>query len=164
MKRKFEKIKFDQFKVDVANNKKLYNEYNLPIRATKASAGYDICAITKVEIEPNETKIIPTGLKVYMQENEMLMLLVRSSVGFNYNVRLCNQVGIVESDYYNNSNNDGHIFIKLHNHGNKKYIINKGDAFVQGIFVKFLTVGNEDEIKTIRTGGLGSTNRSDNNE
>lgn len=88
----------------------------------------------------------------------MLMLVVRSSMGFKYNVRLTNQVGIIESDYYNNPDNEGHMWICLQNHGDKEYIINKGDAYAQGIFVKFLTT-DDDNAKTLRTGGLGSTNK-----
>ena len=75
-----------------------------------------------------------------MNEDEMLMIVVRSSQGFKYNVRLCNQVGIIESDYYNNETNEGHLFIRLQNHGDKDYIVKKGDAICQAIFTKFLTV------------------------
>lgn len=67
-------------------------------------------------------------------------------------------MGIIESDYYNNPDNEGHMWICLQNHGDKEYIINKGDAYAQGIFVKFLTT-DDDNAKTLRTGGLGSTNK-----
>lgn len=156
--RKFEKISFEQFKKEVKNDLVLYEKYSLPKRGTKKSAGYDFYSITDLILKPGETKVIPTGVKVFMQENEMLLLLVRSSVGFKYNVRLCNQVGLIESDYYNNSTNEGHIWVKLQNHGNTDFIINKNDRFIQGVFTKFLTVSNEDEIINERLGGFGSTN------
>ncbi|NLL45169.1 MAG: deoxyuridine 5'-triphosphate nucleotidohydrolase [Mollicutes bacterium] len=158
MKRGFEKISFEQFSKDVSNDKKLYNEYNLPKRQTKYSAGYDFFAIYDFVIKPGEVKKIPTGVKVWMQPDEMLMIVNRSSVGFKYNVRLCNQVGIIESDYYNNIDNEGHIWIAMQNHGDKDFTIKKGEHFVQGIFTKFLVVDDEDEILNERTGGLGSTN------
>ncbi|MEG0021739.1 MAG: deoxyuridine 5'-triphosphate nucleotidohydrolase [Bacilli bacterium] len=153
--RKFEKINIIQFKKDIKNMN--YENYNCPKRSTLNSAGYDFEALEDYIIKPNEIKKIPTGIKVVMNHDEMLMLVVRSSMGFKYNVRLCNQVGIIESDYYNNPSNDGHMWVALQNQGEKDYIIKKGDKFVQGIFVKFLTVDNEEEILEKRVGGFGST-------
>ncbi|MBQ2409492.1 MAG: dUTP diphosphatase [Bacilli bacterium] len=157
--RKFEKISFEQYKKDVCDNLEDYNNFNLPKRSTKYSAGYDFEASQNYVIKPNEIVKIPTGIKVTMNQDEMLMIVVRSSMGFKYNVRMCNQVGIIESDYYNNESNEGHMWVALQNHGTNDYIINKGDKFAQGIFVKFLTVDNEEEIKTERKGGFGSTTK-----
>jgi dUTP pyrophosphatase len=157
--RKFEKISFEQYKKDVCDNLEDYNNFNLPKRSTKYSAGYDFEASQNYVIKPNEIVKIPTGIKVIMNQDEMLMIFVRSSMGFKYNVRMCNQVGIIESDYYNNESNEGHMWVALQNHGTNDYIINKGDKFAQGIFVKFLTVDNEEEIKTERKGGFGSTTK-----
>ncbi len=161
--RKFEKISFEQFKKDICDDKNTYETYNLPKRQTKFSAGYDFESLIETVLKPNESVKIPLGIKVSMYEDEMLMLLVRSSMGFKYNVRMCNQVGIIESDYYNNPDNEGHMFIKLHNHGKEDFIIKKGDRICQGIFVKFLTVENEEKINNIRAGGLGSTNKGEEN-
>ena len=158
MARYFEKISFKQFKEDISDNKELYNDYKLPKRATKRSAGYDFYSLEDFTLKPNEIKKIPTGIKVNMHDDEMLMLIVRSSQGFKYNVRMTNQVGIIDSDYYNNSNNEGHMFIKLQNHSENGYIVKKGEAICQGIFAKYLTADNEEEILKERTGGLGSTN------
>ena len=146
MGRKFEKVSFKQFKKDITNNKDLYNEYNLPIRKTKYSAGYDFEAITDIILKPNETLKIGTGIKVKMENDDMLMLVVRSSMGFKCNVRLCNQVGIIESDYYNNKDNEGHIWVRLQNHGNENFIIKKGETYIQGIFTKFLMIDDEEII------------------
>ena len=159
--RKFEKISFEQFKKDVFDNKDIYINYNIPKRSTKYSAGYDFESPLDYIIKPGEIKKIPTGIKVIMNQDEMLMIVVRSSMGFKYNVRLCNQVGIIESDYYNNESNEGHMWVALQNHGEKDYIINKGDKFAQGIFTKFLMVEDEEEIKNERKGGFGSTNKEE---
>ena len=158
MKRVFEKISFEQFKKDISNNKNLYDKYILPKRATQASAGYDFFAIEEITISPGEKIKFPTGYKAKFSSDEMLMLIVRSSMGFKHNVRLTNQVGIIDSDYYNNESNEGHIWVSLQNHGNNEYIIKKGDAYMQGIFLKFLITDN-DNANTSRTGGFGSTNK-----
>ncbi len=164
MERYFEKISFEQFKKDIKDDKKLYEEYKLPERKTKNSAGYDFLAIEDFELAPGEIKKIPTGYKVKMQPDEVLFNFVRSSMGFKYNIRLTNQVGIIDSDYYNNPDNEGHMFISLQNEGDKVFKCHKGEGYAQGIFVKYLTCG--EEVKTKRIGGTGSTNqeRNDKNE
>lgn len=164
MGRYFEKISFEQFKKDIKDDMSLYKEYKLPVRKTKYSAGYDFLAIEDFELKPGETKKISTGYKANFGHDEMLMTVVRSSMGFKYNVRLMNQVGIVESNYYNNPENEGHMFVALQNEGDKVFKVKKGEAYAQGIFVKFLTCG--EEVDNIRTGGIGSTNKKEgeNNE
>ena len=111
--RDFEKISFKQFCKDVKEDIELYNKYKLPIRDSIASAGYDILLLEDIELKPNEIIKIPTGIKAYFENDEVLLLVVRSSMGFKFNVRLVNQVGIVDADYYNNKDNEGHIFIKI---------------------------------------------------
>ena len=155
--RKFEKISLKQFIKDTKLTEKEYNEITLPHRATTKSAGYDFHILKDTTLKPNEIKKIPTGIKAKMNHDEVLMIYIRSSLGFKYNLRLCNQTGIIDSDYYNNENNEGHIFIAIQNEGKETITLKKGDRFVQGIFIKYLTVDNEKEINNNRTGGLGST-------
>ena len=77
-------------------------------------------------------------------------------MGFKYNVRLCNQVGVIDKDYYNNKDNEGHIFFQVVNMSPLPIIIKKGEAIGQAIIHKFDTV--EDDAATgIRTSGFGST-------
>lgn len=155
--RGFEKISFEQFKKDVSDDKDLYDQIKLPKRSTKYSAGYDCYSLFDFVLKPNEVKKIPLGIKISMETDEMFMLVVRSSMGFKYNVRMCNQIGIFESDYYNNPSNEGHAWLRLQNEGTEDFIVKKGDAICQGIFTKFLTVDSEEEIINERIGGLGST-------
>lgn len=155
--RGFEKISFEQFKKDVSDDKDLYDQIKLPKRSTKYSAGYDCYSLFDFVLKPNEAKKIPLGIKISMETDEMFMLVVRSSMGFKYNVRMCNQIGIFESDYYNNPSNEGHAWLRLQNEGTEDFIVKKGDAICQGIFTKFLTVDSEEEIINERIGGLGST-------
>ena len=157
MDRYFEKISFEQFKKDIKEDINLYNEYKLPIRKTKYSVGYDFLAIEDFSLNPGEIKKIPTGIKAKFLEDEGLFIYVRSSMGFKYNVRMCNQVGIIESDYYNNESNEGHMWVALQNEGDKVFTCKKGEGFAQGIFQKILTCG--DVVEEERVGGIGSTNK-----
>lgn len=156
--RYFEKISFEQFKKDIINDKNLYNNLEVPKRSTKKSAGYDFKSPIDLVLKPGDNIKIPTGMKVRMNDDEILMLYIRSSMGFKYNIRMCNQTGIIDSDYYNNPDNEGHIFIKIENEGDKDFVINIGDKICQGIFIKYLTVDNEEEITNERISGIGSTN------
>ena len=159
MDRYFEKISFDQFKKDISDDSLLYQSYLLPKRGSEYSCGYDFFAIQDMVLHPGEIKKIPTGYKAKFLSDDFLMLVVRSSMGFKYNVRMCNQVGIIDSDYYNNLSNEGHIWIALQNEGDSDYIIKKGVAYVQGIFMKYLTCG--DVVDASRVGGIGSTDRKE---
>lgn len=153
----FEKISFKQFKKDVIDDIELYNSYELPRRGSKNSCGYDFISMSDIVLHPNEIIKIPTGYKAKFMEDEALLLVVRSSMGFKYNVRMCNQVGVIDSDYYDNPSNEGHMWVALKNEGDIDYVIKKGEAYCQGIFIKYLTTG--DEVDLVRSGGIGSTNR-----
>ena len=142
--RKFEKISFEQFKKDIVEDEVLYKRYNIPKRETEYAAGYDFFSLQDFVINPGETKKIPTGIKANMNDDEVLLLIERSSQGFKYNLRMCNQVGVIDKDYYNNKDNEGHIWIKLKNEGEKEYIVKKGDKIIQGLFIKYLTIEDEE--------------------
>ena len=161
MSRYFEKISFEQFAKDVSDNKDLYDSYSIPKRSTKHSAGYDFESIMDFTLKPGEIGKYPLGVKANMNDNEVLLIVVRSSMGFKYNVRLCNQVGVIDKDYYNNPDNEGHVWIKLENQGDKDYVVKKGDKICQGIFINFLTVDDEKEIEKERVSGFGSTDKKE---
>ena len=161
--RKFEIISKKQFDIDFKDYDTRYDELILPKRNTKFVAGYDFYLPFDIELKPNEIIKIPTGIKVMMNEDEFLGIYVRSSLVFKYNLRLCNQVGIVDYDYYNNDSNEGHIFVRLQNHSENIVKLNKNDRYVQGIFQKYYIVDEEEEIINKRVGGLGSTNEGDGN-
>ena len=159
--RKFEKVSKEVFERDLVGSN--YDELILPKRGTKYSAGYDFYSPISFTLMPGERKIIPTGIKVCMEENEFLAIYVRSSLGFKYDIRMCNQVGIIDADYYGNSENEGHFFVCLKNEGDKEININSGDRFVQGIFTPYL-VTDDDCATGNREGGIGSTNKGDDND
>ena len=142
--------------------KKIYKYYkdkniNLPSRKTAKSAGYDLEAGTDVLIEAGKTAIIPTGLKAYMLDDEYLGIHIRSSLAFKKHLNLINAQGIIDADYYNNPDNEGHIMIGIINFGTEDVQIKKGMRIAQAIFYKFLTVDDEILDNTIRQGGFGST-------
>ncbi len=133
----------------------VYNSIKMPSRATKYSAGYDIFSPIDFVLKSGETIKIPTGLRCKMDNDVVLMIYPRSSLGFKYRMMLENTVGIIDSDYYD-SDNEGHILIKFTNHGEKDLEIKKGTAFAQGIFMRYLLT-YDDDVSAVRNGGLGST-------
>lgn len=157
--RKFEKISYDQFSKDICNDEIIYTNYCIPERQTINSAGYDFSTVLDYVIHPNEKIKIPTGIKVKMNADEVLLIIIRSSMGIKYNLRMCNQVGVIDSDYYNNEENEGHIWITVKNEGNIDIVLNKNQRFAQGIFIKYLTVDNEEKIINVRKGTSGSTDK-----
>lgn len=130
----------------------------LPQRKTGASAGYDIAAAVDCTISPGKVLLVPTGLKAYMQQNEYLGLHIRSSISIKHMVSCVNNQGIIDSDYYNNPENEGHIMVPLINLGSEDFSITKGMRIAQGIFYNYL-VADEDEagVGELRQGGFGST-------
>ncbi len=157
--RGFEKISIEQFNNDFSKYQDVgYDDVILPRRGTGNAAGYDFFAPFAFVLKKGERMIVPTGIKAYMGNDEYLAIISRSSVGFKYNVRLCNQVGIIDADYYNNETNEGHILIAFSNEGENDWLVEKGSKIAQGIFHKYLLIDNEEEEMKIRIGGIGSTN------
>ena len=133
----------------------------LPVRKTKHSAGYDIAAAEDVVIPSYKPGIkptlIPTGLKAYCMEDEYFMLVNRSS-GPKKGLLMANSIGIVDSDYYGNVDNDGQFYFQYWNVPDHDLEIKKGDIIGQVIFQKFL-ITDDDKAEGIRTGGFGSTDK-----
>ena len=134
-----------------------YQKVTLPRRATTGSAGYDFFSPISFTLEPKDTIKVATGIRVKIDEGWVLSIYPRSSLGFKYRLRLDNTVGIIDSDYFN-ADNEGHIFIKMTNLGDKPLTVECKKAFAQGIFVEYgITV--DDECDCRRTGGFGSTDK-----
>lgn len=135
---------------------------NLPIRKTKYSAGYDIEAAEDVVV-PSFKKgmaptLIKTGLKAYMQDNEMLLLYNKSSNPKKKGLIMANSVGVIDKDYYGNLENDGHIMFAFYNIKEEDIEIKKGEAIGQAIFEKYL-ITDDDNAEGERIGGFGSTTK-----
>lgn len=133
-----------------------HKQITLPVRKTSGSAGYDLAAAETVTLQPHTVTVVPTGVKAYMESDEYLSIFIRSSLAFKKGLMLANSTGIVDSDYYNNPDNEGHIMISYYNTNDAPYTIEKGERIGQGIFMKYLTV-TDDTAEGVRTGGIGST-------
>lgn len=165
---KFEKVSFEEFKrsfltVDAFATdegiKKYYDNIKLPKRSTSGSAGYDFIAPYQMDVFGGLSDTYPTGIKVKMPKNVVLMLYTRSSLGFFYGIRLANTVGIVDSDYYNNERNEGQIFVKYFSPDAHTFLtIQAGEKYMQGVFINYLTTEDDDTTQE-RVGGIGSTGK-----
>lgn len=138
------------------------NEIHLPIRKTKFSAGYDIEAAEDCIVpafQPGQVPtLIKTGLKAYMQDDEVLILSNRSSNAKKKGIVMANGVGVIDKDYYGNPDNDGHFMFSVFNVKKQDIEIKKGDVVGQGIFYQYLTT-DEDCAQGERIGGFGSTSK-----
>lgn len=167
---KFEKISKAQFFkdfaeyieaecLDVRDSEAIYNSIKLPKRATTGSAGYDIFAPYDIIIPPKGTVKVPTGIRVFLDDDKFLAIYPRSGLGFKYKMQLYNSVGVIDADY-SNSDNEGHIWAKFYNDSpdGKTIAIKQGEAMCQGIIQQFFTT-LDDETEGIRNGGIGSTTK-----
>lgn len=164
----FEKVSKERFIADFSDTfseysieeiEKIYDEIIIPKRATKKSAGYDLFMPISYTLNPGQTVKIPTGIRVSMREDYVFMVYPRSGLGFKYRLQLNNTVGVIDADYYE-SDNEGHIFIKLTNDSNegKSLEMKAHTGFAQGIFMQY-GITDDDDVDTQRNGGLGSTTK-----
>ena len=169
---KFEKVSFPQFyeamKAEFGNAyddgdtffKAVNHQYEvlkLPRRSTVGSAGYDFFSPVSFRLAPGQSIKLPTGIRAIIDEGWFLMLAPRSGLGFKYFTRFANTIGIADQDYAF-SDNEGHLFAKLRNEGDRLIEVNAGDSFMQGIFLPF-GITYDDDADGVRNGGLGSTGR-----
>ena len=161
--RGFEKISIEQWGKDVGEYADqsiqfVWHDIVLPKRATSHSSGYDIFAVHGFTLNHKEEIKLPTGWKSYMQPSEWLLIMPRSGLGFKYYTRLANTIGNGDSDYYNNSGNEGHYWVKIRNEGYKPLSIKQGDAIAQCVFLPYLLADDDSFKGKERIGGIGSTN------
>ncbi|WP_374712800.1 dUTP diphosphatase [Symbiobacterium terraclitae] len=131
----------------------------LPQRKTALSAGYDLEAAEEVTLRPGQVALVPTGLKAYMGPGEVLVLAIRSSLAVKRQVTLANGIGVIDADYADNPDNEGHILVALANLGQEPVTIARGERIAQGIFLSYMTTV-DDQPGGARLGGIGSTGRS----
>ncbi|MBE5736417.1 MAG: dUTP diphosphatase [Clostridiales bacterium] len=147
--RRFDIVKEEFIKYGVS-------DITMPTRATKHSAGYDLYSPIDIVIKPHTIETVWTNIKIACNEDEFIMLCVRSSMG-RKGVILANGVGILDADYYGNPSTDGNIGVTLNNTADQDYVIKKGDRIGQVVFLKYLTIDDEEEVKASRLGAFGST-------
>nr|CAI9751353.1 dUTPase [uncultured phage]CAI9752239.1 dUTPase [uncultured phage] len=166
---KFTKISEEQFNKDFSKQRMFnlctYDEIKLPKRATKYSAGYDFYAPCDIVLSPGGVMKMPTGIRVELDSDKMLLCVPRSGLGFKYGLELTNTVGIIDADY-SSSSNEGHIWVKLRYPGYYDYdnacsllTIKKGEAMFQGIILPYYKVDDDNTVEEVRNGGFGSTTK-----
>lgn len=162
-------MKFEAFKNDMAMYRpinfmsgeveKAYNGIKIPVRKTKYSAGYDICIPIDISIPSGQRRVIPTGIKVVFEEDEMstwhLQMYVRSSVGIKDGIVLTNGTGVIDPDYFRGKN-DGDMMLALLNTSDKLVQYKAGDRICQAVFV-IHGLTSDDNASGDRIGGIGST-------
>lgn len=114
----------------------------------------EMAALTK--FADAKITLVPTGVKCHLDPGTYLELSVRSSCPLKYWLILGNGVGIIDGDYYNNPDNEGHIYFQLINLSPCPIILKKGDAIGQGIIKQYIKV-QDDNVDAARVGGFGST-------
>ena len=152
MGRKFEKVS------------RIEEDIQLPIASTENSAGYDFIAIEDTTICPySDTNPCPErvylGVKAQMESDDVLLLFNRSSNPGKYGLVQANSVGVIDSDYYNNPNNEGEIAVEFYNMYTEPVVIKKGQKVCQGVFMKYLKTDDDIESDNERNGGFGSTTK-----
>lgn len=162
----FKKISFKQFKKDVNDTSmyravddnyfiELYEDIVIPKRSTADSAGHDICVSFDINLLPNDTLKVPTGIRCEMEEGWVMLVFPRSSMGIKKGLKILNTIPVIDRDYAY-ADNEGHIFICIKNSSNNVMKLKKGDKIVQAVFVPFGVADNE-KVVCKRTGGIGST-------
>lgn len=134
-----------------------YETIHLPKRATRGSAAYDLYSAKEVTIEAGQMGQIPTGIKAYFEQDEVLYLYSRSSFPIKYGLILPNSVGVIDADYYNNPSNEGELFLLVYNITDKPVTVPKDERIAQAVFAKVLRSDNDVVSDQIRQGGFGST-------
>lgn len=129
----------------------------MPRRGTTKSSGYDFHSKETKTLKVGESYKFTTDVKAQMQDDEWLMLMVRSSGGIKKGLRLKNQVGNIDSDYFNNPSNEGNIIVCLQNAGLTDVTIEAGDKIAQGVFQRYLITDDDCPESEKREGGVGST-------
>ena len=153
------KIQMLQEKVNV---KKLKDDAVIPTYGSEYAAGADLYACIEecITIEPGETCLVKTGIAMEIPVGYAGLIYARSGLATKKGLAPANKVGVIDADFYNNEDNEGHFSVKLINHGEKDFEVKVGDRIVQGIFAKYLTT-SDDKCEKVRKGGIGSTNKEE---
>lgn len=130
----------------------------LPERSTAKSAGYDFFVIEDVVCKAHEITLIKTGMKAYMEDDDVLLLFNRSSNPKKKGLIVPNGVGVIDADYVDNPDNEGEIGGLFYNMLDEDVVLKAGDKMMQGVFVKY-NITDDDNAEGERSGGFGSTGR-----
>ena len=139
------------------NIKKLNENAKVPTYGSSAAAGADLyaCEASEITIEPNQTKLIHTGLAMEIPEGLVGLIYARSGLASKKGLAPANKVGVIDSDYR------GEIMVALHNHGTEAQTVADGERIAQIVFAPYyaadFTVVEELNNTARGDGGFGST-------
>ena len=139
--------------------KKLNSKVKLPSYKTEGSSGMDLIAFVDkpIEIKPNNSALIPTGLSIAIPEDCEVQIRPRSGLAAKSNISVLNTPGTIDSDYR------GELKVILFNHGNKEFIVKNNERIAQMVLTPILKVDFEEVDSlpdTVRgAGGFGSTGK-----
>ena len=139
--------------------KKLDSAVQLPAYKSSGASGMDLMAFTKnpINVKPNSSSLIPTGLSVAFPENFEIQIRPRSGLAIKNNISVLNTPGTIDSDYR------GEIKVIIYNHSNKDFIINNGDRIAQMILMPVVKMELEETNELPQTlrgvDGFGSTGK-----
>lgn len=137
----------------------IYPPTILPTRSDAKSAGYDFYTPIDFQVLPHSKMLIWTNVKAYMQDNEVLQIFVRSSIGIKQDCVLANGTGIIDASYYENEDNDGNIGICLVNRTGQTKEFKAGERIAQGLFLNYLIADEDNVLGDERKGGIGSSGK-----
>lgn len=147
------------FQVKLLDNR-LGQDIPLPSYGTDGSAGLDLraCLEDSMVLQPGETKLIPTGLSIYIEDNGLAaMILPRSGLGHKHGIVLGNLVGLIDSDY------QGELMVSCWNRGQEAFTIEVGERIAQLVIVPVVQAEfdfvDEFEATNRGEGGFGSTGK-----
>lgn len=142
-------------------NPKIGNDPNfpLPTRATDGSAGIDLraCIDEAVVIKAGETKLIGTGLAIYIADpNYAGIILPRSGLGHKHGIVLGNLVGLIDADY------QGELMVSVWNRSDTDFTLNPAERMAQYMVVpvvrpEFQIVSDFSDVSERGAGGFGSS-------
>jgi dUTP pyrophosphatase len=133
---------------------RLGTEFPLPDYATAGSAGMDLraCVETTLTLAPGETRLIPTGFAMHMQDSGLAaVILPRSGLGHKHGIVLGNLVGLIDSDY------QGQVFVSCWNRSGSPFVIEPGARIAQLVFLPVVKARWErvEDFETSDRGGGG---------
>lgn len=145
------------FQVKVLD-KRLGKDIPMPHYGTEGSAGLDLraCLEETLVLNPGETKLIPTGMSIYIEDTGLAaMILPRSGLGHKHGIVLGNLVGLIDSDY------QGELMVSCWNRGDKPFTMEIGERIAQLVIVPVVQAEynfvEEFEATDRGEGGFGST-------
>jgi dUTP pyrophosphatase len=107
--------------------KRMREEAVEPTYGSDGAAAFDLYAALEVRLGPGETKVVPLGYAMGIEDNYEVVIRPRSGMSLKTGLRVANAPGTIDSDY------TGEVGVIIHNTSNEKKMIKIGDRIAQGV-------------------------------